>query len=91
MKVCNAIKSKYSTPQNFSQAINSESSTTLKLPGISLSADQLKQFLLQKCSEEVNARRVTDNDIETFLKAFGYDREKGKVVSDVDYVASVIY
>lgn len=61
MKVSGAIKSKYSA-DNFV--------TKLKQFGAMLDRSQLKMFVLDECKDEMLVRRVTDADVEGFLKSF---------------------
>lgn len=64
------IRKKFDTKEKFEEAFKSEVKPDKHG---NISVDQLKDFILQQCEEDIICRRITKRDVEGFLSAFNYN------------------
>lgn len=64
------IRKKFTTQKDFDDAFKKEVKPDKHG---NISVDQLKDFILHECEDDIMNRRVTKRDIEGFLSAFNYN------------------
>lgn len=64
------IKKKYGTQEKFEEAFKKEVEAD---KNGNVSVDQLKDFILSQCEEDIINRKVSKRDVEGFLSAFNYN------------------
>ena len=64
------IRKKFTTQKDFDDAFKKEVKPDKHG---NISVDQLKDFILHECEDDIMNRRVTKRDVEGFLSAFNYN------------------
>ena len=64
------IRKKFTTEKDFEEAFKKEVKPDKHG---NISVDQLKDFILHECEDDIMNRRVTKRDVEGFLSAFNYN------------------
>ena len=64
------IKKKFGTKEKFDELFKKEVETDKHG---NISVDQLKDFILHQCEDDIISRKVSKRDVEGFLSAFNYN------------------